>query len=187
MKKKSFKHKYTLYYFDLRNSIPTYLITFAAGVFKTNFIKNSRCRVHGERKLMIKEYKRIRFDFAFCEKYLRYFEKHYGKFLFDRIEFLILPRDSPYAGMENPYVTFIAESIITGDRSLSSTVAHEVVHFWSGNMVTNSNWKHFWLNEGLTTYLSMKAIKHIHGEDQYLEGMKHGLFRLKEALKNHRE
>ena len=84
--------------------------------------------------------------------------------------------------MENPFVTFIAESILTGDRSLSSTIAHEIAHFWSGNLVTNANWKHFWLNEGITTYLTRKALKEIHGKEDYYLNMKHGLFRLSRAL-----
>jgi len=173
---------YFYYYFRLKQTIPTYLITFSAGVLKTHKIANSRCRVHGEKEVMNK--KIIDFDFEYCEKYMRYFEKNYGKFYFDRMEFLILPRDSPYSGMENPYVVFIAESIVTGDRSLSSTIAHEIAHFWSGNLVTNANWKHFWLNEGITTYISRKALKEIHSIEDYYLNMRHGLKRLSWALKS---
>jgi leukotriene-A4 hydrolase len=35
-----------------------------------------------------------------------------------------------------------------GDRSLVNMVAHEIAHSWTGNLVTNSNFEHFWLNEG---------------------------------------
>ena len=172
--------KFYEYYFKLTQTIPTYLITFSAGVLKTMKIPKSRCIVHGEKEIMKKSV--ILHDFAFCEKYMKYFEINFGKFYFERMEFLILPRDSPYSGMENPFVTFIAESVLTGDRSLSSTIAHEIAHFWSGNLVTNANWKHFWLNEGITTYISRKAIREIHGKEDYYLNMRHGLVRLKRAL-----
>jgi hypothetical protein len=30
----------------------------------------------------------------------------------------------------------------------SDVVAHEIAHSWTGNLVTNATWDHFWLNEG---------------------------------------
>lgn len=48
----------------------------------------------------------------------------------------------------NPNVTFLSASLLAGDRSLTTTVAHEIVHAWSGNWVTNARWRDFWLNEG---------------------------------------
>jgi len=52
--------------------------------------------------------------------------------------------------MENPNLTFISASLITGDRSLTDVIAHEITHSWSGNLVTNQTWSDFWLNEGFT-------------------------------------
>jgi leukotriene-A4 hydrolase len=42
---------------------------------------------------------------------------------------------------------------LAGDRSLTNVVAHEITHSWSGNYVSNANWKDFWLNEGFTVYI----------------------------------
>merc|ERR1712142_1113422 len=39
-----------------------------------------------------------------------------------------------------------------------------IAHSWSGNLVTNSEDKHFWLNEGLTTFIEGKIVGRIHGE-----------------------
>lgn len=50
--------------------------------------------------------------------------------------------------MENPCLTFVTPTLLAGDRSLANVVAHEIAHSWTGNLVTNASWEHFWLNEG---------------------------------------
>ena len=39
-------------------------------------------------------------------------------------------------------------TLLAGDRSLANVVAHEIAHSWTGNLITNATWEHFWLNEG---------------------------------------
>jgi aminopeptidase N len=55
---------------------------------------------------------------------------------------------------------------VAGDRSLVNTVAHEIAHSWTGNLVTTKSWEHFWLNEGWTVFVERKIIAHLHGEPQ---------------------
>jgi hypothetical protein len=68
--------------------------------------------------------------------------------------------------MENPRLTFATPTIIAGDRSLVSLVAHELAHSWSGNLVTNATWSDFWLNEGMTTYVEYRIMEAIYGKDR---------------------
>lgn len=70
---------------------------------------------------------------------------------------LILPPSFPYGGMENPIFTFATPSIISKDRENIDVIAHELAHSWSGNLVTNCSWEHFWLNEGWTVYLERRV------------------------------
>ena len=65
---------------------------------------------------------------------------------------LVLPPSFPFGGMENPTLTFLTPTFIAGDKSLTSLIAHELAHSWSGNLATNATWADFWLNEGMTTY-----------------------------------
>lgn len=43
-------------------------------------------------------------------------------------------------------------------------IAHEISHSWTGNLVTNRTWEHFWLNEGHTVYLERMIGRCMEGE-----------------------
>ncbi|HET9989001.1 MAG TPA: leukotriene A4 hydrolase C-terminal domain-containing protein, partial [Kofleriaceae bacterium] len=68
-------------------------------------------------------------------------------------------------GMENPRLTFLTPTVLAGDRSLVSVVAHELAHSWTGNLVTNANAEHFWLNEGFTMYAERRITEALEGAD----------------------
>ena len=92
-------------------------------------------------------------------------EKLYGPYRWGRYDLLILPASYPFGGMENPRLTFATPTILAGDRSLVSLVAHELAHSWSGNLVTNASWDDFWLNEGFTTYFERRIMEEVYGRD----------------------
>lgn len=77
--------------------------------------------------------------------------------------------------MENPCLTFMTPTVLAGDKSLADVVTHEISHSWTGNLVTNKNFEHFWLNEGFTMYVERKIIGRMLGED-------HRQFRAQEGL-----
>ena len=68
--------------------------------------------------------------------------------------------------MENPRLTFASPTVIAGDKSLVSLVAHELAHSWSGNLVTNATWRDFWLNEGFTSYLTNRIMEIVYGPER---------------------
>ncbi len=93
-------------------------------------------------------------------------ERLYGPYRWGRYDILVLPPSFPFGGMENPRLTFATPTILAGDRSLVSLVAHELAHSWSGNLVTNATWNDFWLNEGFTTYFEHRIMEELYGRDQ---------------------
>jgi aminopeptidase N len=76
---------------------------------------------------------------------------------------LVLPPSFPFGGMENPTLTFLTPTFIAGDKSLTSLIAHELAHSWSGNLATNATWADFWLNEGMTTYATTRIVEAVYG------------------------
>jgi hypothetical protein len=90
-------------------------------------------------------------------------ERLYGPYRWGRYDILTLPASFPFGGMENPRLTFVTPTVLAGDRSLVSLVAHELGHSWSGNLVTNATWADFWLNEGFTTYVERRLMEELRG------------------------
>jgi leukotriene-A4 hydrolase len=90
----------------------------------------------------------------------------YGPYRWGRYDMLVLPPSFPYGGMENPTLTFLTPTIITGDRSNTDVVAHELAHSWSGNLVTNATWSDSWLNEGFTTYFENRIMEAVYGKER---------------------
>src|SRR5262249_26614106 len=147
--------------FAMPESIPSYLIALAVGDLAFQPL-GPRTGVWAEPSVL----KTAAFEFADIEKMLTSIEKRYGPYRWGRYDILVLPPSFPYGGMENPRLTFATPTILAGDRSLVSLVAHELAHSWAGNLVTNATWRDFWLNEGVTTYCERRIIEDIYGPDR---------------------
>jgi leukotriene A-4 hydrolase/aminopeptidase len=147
------------YAFKMTKPIPSYLIAIAVGDLRFRPL-GRRTGVYTEPGII----ERSAYELADTEKMVAATEKIYGAYRWGRYDILILPPSFPFGGMENPMLTFATPTILAGDRSLVSLVAHELAHSWSGNLVTNATWRDFWLNEGFTTYLERRIIEAVYGE-----------------------
>ena len=47
--------------------------------------------------------------------------------------------------------------------------AHEMAHQWWGNGLTNRSWRHFWLNEGIATFMTAAYLEHRFGVEAYAD------------------
>ncbi|KAH8241790.1 hypothetical protein KR026_000550 [Drosophila bipectinata] len=86
-----------------------------------------------------------------------------GPYVWKQYDLLVMPPSFPFGGMENPCLTFVTPTLLAGDKSLADVVAHEIAHSWTGNLVTNKNFEHFWLNEGFTVFVESKIVGRMQG------------------------
>lgn len=148
------------YNFRMEQPIPSYLLALAVGDIRFAPI-GERTGVYAEPNVL----EAAVYEFADMEKMLEASEKLYGPYRWDRYDLIVLPPSFPFGGMENPRLTFATPTILAGDRSLTSLIAHEMAHSWSGNLVTNANWNDFWLNEGFTVYFERRIMEELYGRD----------------------
>src|SRR5688572_4946253 len=150
-----------LFRFRMDKRIPPYLLALAVGDIAFRPIgKNTG--VYAEPAVVDKAAS----EFSEVDQMIAAAEKLYGPYRWGRYDILVLPPSFPFGGMENPRLTFATPTILAGDRSLVSLVAHELAHSWSGNLVTNATWSDFWLNEGLTTYVELRLMEALYGPER---------------------
>ncbi|GAA0650412.1 M1 family metallopeptidase [Brevundimonas lenta] len=149
--------------FNMTNPVPPYLIAIGAGDIAFAPID--------ERTGVFTEPSRLQAahdELAPTAQMVDVAEGLYGPYRWGRYDLLVLPPSFPFGGMENPRLTFATPTIIAGDQSLVSLVAHELAHSWSGNLVTNATWNDMWLNEGFTVYFENRIMEALYGRDRAL-------------------
>jgi len=144
--------------FRLTQPIPPYLIALAVGDLEFRSV-GPRTGVYAEPSVVDAAAR----EFADLESMVTAAEMLLGPYLWGRYDVLMLPPSFPFGGMENPRLTFATPTVLAGDKSLVSLLAHELAHSWSGNLVTNATWSDFWLNEGVTTYVERRIMEAVYG------------------------
>ncbi|TAG39285.1 MAG: M1 family peptidase [Cytophagia bacterium] len=148
-----------VYQFKMTQKIPAYLLALSVG--ELSYKKyDERSGVYAEPIMLEKSYK----EFEDLPTMITAAEELYGKYAWEKYDVLLLPPSFPFGGMENPRLTFATPTILAGDKSLTSLIAHELAHSWSGNLVTNATWDDFWLNEGFTVYFERRIMEKIKGK-----------------------
>ena len=149
------------YHFEMENPIPCYLIALAVGDLEFASL-GERTGVYSEPS----EIEKCKNEFTDVEAMVEAAEGLYGDYKWGRYDIIVLPPSFPFGGMENPKLTFATPTILAGDKSLVSLIAHELAHSWSGNLVTNATWDDFWLNEGFTVYFENRIMEEIYGKER---------------------
>jgi len=149
-----------VYNFYMPYKIPAYLMALSVGNLGFHNY-DSICGVYAEPQTLEK----AKHELEDLDKMIAAASKLYGEYKWGRFDVLMLPPSFPFGGMENPMLTFATPTILAGDKSLTSLIAHELAHSWSGNLVTNATWDDFWLNEGFTVYFEYRIMEAVYGKE----------------------
>lgn len=149
------------YQFSMPQAVPAYLLAIAVGDIDFRAISDT-IGVYAEPEILDAAAR----EFADTSKMEAATSALYGPYRWGRYDLLVLPPSFPFGGMENPRLSFMTPTIIAGDKSLVGTVAHELAHSWSGNLVTNATWSDAWLNEGVTSYVENRVMEAVFGKDR---------------------
>lgn len=150
-----------IYNFKMQQAISPYLIALSVGNIEYKAV-SKRTGIYAEKSVLDKAHK----EFSDMEKMVSAAENLYGDYDWEQFDVIVLPPSFPFGGMENPRLTFATPTVIAGDKSLTSLIAHELAHSWSGNLVTNATWDDFWLNEGFTVYFELRIMEALYGKER---------------------
>lgn len=153
---------------EQKSAIPTYIFGFAAGNFReVSEIHNGiALRYLALPQFSEKEVRRI---FRDTKDMLDFYESKAGVKYADKVYTQILPTGR--AEQEMSSFTVLSETygrdVLKNEKDVWLG-AHEFAHQWWGNMVTNRDWTHFWLNEGIATFMTAAYKEHRFGREEYL-------------------
>jgi aminopeptidase N len=164
------------YHWKTNYTISNYCILFNAGNYKV--AKRIYTTVNGNKVPM--EYYVLEENFDKAEHFLDLFEqscriqeKYFGEYPWAKEA--IRASETPHLGMEHQ--TNIAygnkyryEKL--GDKDFDWLLHHEFGHEWWANKVTNRDWAHMWIQEGICSFGDELATRELAGEEAYLKGMR---------------
>jgi hypothetical protein len=158
------------YHFEMTQSIPAYLIAIAAGRLEYHAF-DERTGVYAEPELI----DAAALELQYMPAMLAAAERILGPFPFPRHDVVLMPPTFVVSGMEHPMLNFIHPfGAVSGNHPAlvepRSLLAHELAHSWAGDATTLSTWDDIWLNEGVTSYLTMRILEEMSGAErvQYL-------------------
>lgn len=150
-----------------KTPIPTYIFGFTAGPF--NVVKEKHGNVEFQYFATIFSEAEVRRIFRDTPDMLNFFEERAGIKYSDKTYTQVLAAGnvaqemSSFAAIRETY----GKQVLANDQD-QWLGAHEFAHQWWGNMVTCVDWKHFWLNEGIATFIAAAYLEHRFGREPYM-------------------
>lgn len=173
--------------FEMKQPMSSYLVMLAIG----NYSKKTMTTPSG---VLLENYYlsecENQYDYTYksSEVIFNYLEKEIGMKYPWEVYRQIPVRDFLYGGMENTTSTIFAQDYFVNesgynDRKFINVNAHELAHQWFGDVVTATEGKHHWLQEGFATYYALLAEREIFGDDYFYNALYHHSLQLRTAEK----
>ncbi|HSF44962.1 MAG TPA: M1 family metallopeptidase [Chitinophagaceae bacterium] len=173
LQKATSKNNKTTYHWKTNYTISNYCVVFNIGKYKV--ARDSYTTINGN-KVPI-EYYVLEEDTAHAKKLIqikirdtRILEKYFGEYPWVKEKIGIA--EVPNSGMEHQtMITFQNKFVYRniGGQDYSGNLFHEYAHEWWANKVTNKDWAHMWIQEGIATYAEALAMLELGGEEAYNE------------------
>lgn len=159
-------HAGGVYSFHMSKTMPAYLIALAVGRLEFHEF-DERTGVYAEPELMSD----AKFELTWLPDMVDAAERIIGPYPFTRYDLLLMPPTFVAGGMEHTNLNFINPfSVVSGNHPSEpqpkNLIAHELAHSWSGDKVTLANWNDVWLNEGITSYLTLRIMEEMVGVER---------------------
>jgi aminopeptidase N len=167
------KNNMSTYNWNTNYTISNYCIVFNIGKYKV--VKDEYTTIEGTKVPV--EYYVLEVDTMYAKKVIelkkrdsRILEKYFGEYPWVKEKIGIA--EVPNSGMEHQtMITFDNKFLFKqiNGQTYSANLFHEYAHEWWANKVTNKDWAHMWIQEGLATYAEALAMLELGGEDAYDE------------------
>jgi len=175
LQKTTYRNNKATYYWKTNYTISNYCVVFNIGKYKV--AKDTYTTINGN--IVPIEFYVLEEDTMHAKKLIetkkrdtKILEKYFGEYPWYKEKIGIA--EVPNSGMEHQtMITFNNkfEYRNIGGHEYSDNLFHEYAHEWWANKVTNKDWAHMWIQEGIATYAEALAYYDLGGEDAYHEKM----------------
>jgi aminopeptidase N len=176
LQKVSTKNKKSTYHWKTNYTISNYCLVF--NVARYEVVKRTYTTINGNKVPM--EYYVLPQNRDKADKLLDLFEqsariqeKYFGEYPWVK-ERLGLS-ETPHLGMEHQTNIAYGNGYRyqkLGGKDFDWLLHHEFGHEWWANKVTNKDWAHMWIQEGICVFGDAMATRELAGEEAYLQRMK---------------
>ncbi|WP_438711870.1 M1 family metallopeptidase [Aquimarina muelleri] len=160
------------WHYDMQQPMSSYLVAFVIGKYE-KVVEVSANGTPLEMYYYPKDKDKYESTYRHSKKIFDFLEKEIG-YTFPWQNYKQIPvKDFLYAGMENTGTTIFSDAFVVDetafvDQNYINVNAHELAHQWFGDLITETEGKHHWLQEGFATYYALLVEKEIFGEDYFL-------------------
>ncbi|HVZ96693.1 MAG TPA: M1 family metallopeptidase [Chitinophagaceae bacterium] len=165
-------NKKAVWHWKTNYTISNYCIVFNIGkykVFTRNYLTCDGHTVPIQLYILEQDTARAKHLLDVKERDTHILEKYFGEYPWVREKIGVA--EVPNSGMEHQtMITFMDSLIFTkfpGNQDYSAVYFHEYAHEWWANKITNKDWAHMWIQEGIATYAEALAMRELGGEKAY--------------------
>ena len=161
------------FYWKTNYTISNYCILFNIGKYKV--VSDTYTTINGNTVPV--DFYVLEVDTAHAKKLIqtkirdtKILEKYFGEYPWAKEKIGIA--EVPNSGMEHQtMITFQNKFVYKtiGGQDYSANLFHEYAHEWWANKVTNKDWAHMWIQEGIATYAEALCMFELGGQDAYDE------------------
>ena len=161
----------TKWYYDMQQPMSSYLVALAIGKYNKK-VEISKSGIPLEMYYYPEDSAKVEPTYRYTKQMFDFLEEEIGV-PFPWQNYKQVPvKDFLYAGMENTSLTifsdaFMVDNIAFVDKNYVNVNAHELAHQWFGDLVTETEGTHHWLQEGFATYYALLAEREVFGDDYY--------------------
>jgi aminopeptidase N len=166
------KNNKTTFHWKTNYTISNYCILFNIGkynVFNRNYTTSAGNVVPIQIFTLDPSKEKAKYLFDIKERDTHILEKYFGEYPWVKEKIGIA--EVPNSGMEHQTMITFKDSLkftkIPGNLDYSDVYFHEFAHEWWANKITNKDWAHMWIQEGIATYATALFYREAAGESGY--------------------
>lgn len=161
----------TTWIWNCNQTIPSYLASVAVSTYETVHMTYNGIMetIPIELAANAADTTNLKNSFIHLIDALSIFENAYGPYQWDRVGYVAVPFNG--GAMEHAMNIAYPLFAVTGTTAWEDLMAHELSHHWWGDLITCSDEKEMWLNEGWAEYSVHLFKENLYGEQAYKDAV----------------